>query len=280
MEYLEHFTTFIQLMAGVNFAFIVVDFVKQALEILFSSKEFLIDKYKIRNAEIVTDLESIKAMAPIRTPDGLSNEESLSRLKQNYIDFSWQWRKECRITKVYIESIKNTPGFRVLFLFTSIYSVLALIFIGISKINPSSWNFEFFLCIFNLLSCVIFAIYLSSILRYRGRRVTKEGVECILFVIGALTIGGIVTLINHIFVTYDLCIPPASWICNLLSFGCVIIPVASILSATLYIFINDYYYKRKVDKLYIKYDSRFNELHRQKLETDTTYRQFRKVNFN
>ncbi len=280
MEYLEHFTTFIQLMAGVNFAFIVVDFVKQALEILFSSKELLIDKYKIRNTEIVTDLESIKAMAPIYTPEGLSNEEALNSLRENYINFSWQWRKECRIMKVYIESIKNTPGFRVLFLFTSIYSVLALIFIGISKINPNSWDFEFFLCTFNLLSYCICSIYISSILRYKGKRVIKEGVECVVYVVGALVVSGIITLVNHILVAHDLCVSPISWLCNFLSFGCVIIPVVSIIGATLYIFINDYLYKRKVDKLYKQHEERFNELHRQKLETDTTYRQFSKVNFN
>lgn len=263
-------------MAGINFAFIVVDSIKNAITYLFDSSNLLSDRDKEADAQIAVDIVSVESMDVIKTIDGRSNEAVLSDLKKKFHDLSDEWKSKYIALMKDINGAQATTGFPVLFLYTSIYSVIALLLIGISCCFPHNWNLEFFLCVFNLICVGEIIYFIHRVINRREKRMTIESFHCAIAIISAMLGAGVILGINIFCVSRGFVIPVVPWLCICVESFFVIIPSLALIVTIGYIFIEDIYFKCRIRRLYKVYQSKFREVHNEKLDIDKLYLQLQK----
>ena len=276
MDYLKFFVTYIQLMAGINFAFIIGDFVKKALIVLFDSEGLLDSKYKATNEQIAADQSSINAMTILKKPDGATNEEDLNRFKDDYETLSKQWEDRYNELKEELKKIQSARGFSILFLFSSIYSVFLLLIIAILQSIEYNWHMELFMCVFNVCSMGIMMVYMVKVYRQQIERISKESLSCIRWFAYALLVSGFVVFCNWRFVAHDIIwCSPISWMCNCINVLCILIPTLPLLFSSIYIVVNDIRAKKNIRQLSNDFQAKFEELHTEKVSKDVIYSTFK-----
>lgn len=123
---LYDFTPLIQLVAGVNFAFILGDFIKKAFNHIFDPNDVIDNMDEDSRHAISIDMESLNALEPIETKDDRTNIKDLEDLKNKYNDLNESWNNNCANLKGYVEKVSLNKGFKILFLLSSLYSLLVL----------------------------------------------------------------------------------------------------------------------------------------------------------
>ena len=154
-----------------------------------------------------------------------------------------------------INGAQATTGFPVLFLYTSIYSVIALLLIGISCCFPHNWNLEFFLCVFNLICVGEIIYFIHRVINRREKRMTIESFHCAIAIISAMLGAGVILGINIFCVSRGFVIPVVPWLCICVESFFVIIPSLALIVTIGYIFIEDIYFKCRIRRLYKVYQS-------------------------
>lgn len=168
LNHVYDFTPLIQLVAGVNFAFILGNFIEKAFEHIFNPND-VIDNMDENSRHIISiDLESLNALEPMETKDGRTNKKDLEELKKQYRDLNESWDKNYGKWKEYVEKVGQNKGFKLLFLLSSLYSLVVLfvscfIHCGIFQLNGTNEEFAIkssyaFFAITNTILCLIWSI--------------------------------------------------------------------------------------------------------------------------
>lgn len=152
MVIMEHFNTIIQLIAGVNFVFILSNFLEKTVDSLFGIKEHL-SRGKSRYAnKWLLDEETANTLE-ISTQDGRSNRNDLQELSKQYNVIAQLWNIGCDWLENVNNKAKSRLGFQTLFLLGSIFSISDLFLIAYLGAYPDKLDFIY------VFSALISALY-------------------------------------------------------------------------------------------------------------------------
>lgn len=280
MGRLTDFTALIQLIAGVNFAFILGDFLKNALGVLFTSDVILDDKDKELNQSFAVDLDSVNTMVPIVTVDGMSSEETLISLKMSYEELNKDWTLKREKILNQIKEVKDIAGFDTLFLAASAYSVFDLLFIALGG-SVDSWMLDVFIMLFNVLTLISFVFYVVRLCKFKAKKIVIEGKWCLVWMLFVLMISVFLASINQLFVLYDLFFVCPMWMCSLLEvILCVVIPFLVLLSSILFVLFYEILFNFQIARGVREITAKQVELREQKSNLDKSYSIFKPAKSN
>ncbi|MFP3765172.1 hypothetical protein [Prevotella intermedia] len=162
-NWIDHFTTVIQLMCAVNFGYIAISFPRKVFDIFFDRKRLLDKPYNklIDTERFASDLESAKKID--------SNSWLYSRIRNKIEDFKEEKNdaidtREAGYRKIdnKIKKHKNVKGVKSFFFFISIYGVTEMILLALmsSVKEPSQYLFFLIFLVFLNIGVVVYSSYL------------------------------------------------------------------------------------------------------------------------
>lgn len=275
MEMLTDFTALIQLIAGVNFAFILGDFLQKALAVLFSSKKILDAKDDELNQAMAADVSSVNTMLPIVTVDGKTSEGALTSLKESYKELNEEWTSKREEILERINKVRDVNGFDTLFLAASIYSVLDLLLIACGN-SIDSWTFDVFVMSFNSLTLLSFSVYIIRLWRFEAKKIVNEGKWCIAWMLIVFVFSALFADINRLCVARGLSFLCPAWLHFLFeNLLCVVIPFLVIFSAICFVLFYEFLFNFQIDKSVREVTEKQVKLRQKKSELDKFYSFFK-----
>lgn len=171
-EWFNHFIPLIQLISGVNFAFIITSFHERIYENTFDESKMREKDMSPLNQEITLDADSVKIMKPEDAPDNQSKSETVI-LKGEYQELVKEWTEKESFIDKHILHLKSSNGSKSLFLFASLYCLVCMFNIAMTYSNPNSF-WKILLLMFNLWSAVYMGKITLKIIRNQWADREKE----------------------------------------------------------------------------------------------------------
>ena len=126
LDDLGKYTTLIQLISAVNFAYIFTRFHENVYKLFFDEKKLIEEKFVSFINDITVDKESLQSMEPIETTSGKSNKDVLANLKSDFEQLLGLWEQQKRKMTGSFQKVKDVKGVRSLFLFVSLFCLMDL----------------------------------------------------------------------------------------------------------------------------------------------------------
>ena len=163
---LVNYTTLIQLISAVNFAYIFSRFHQCVYHLIFNESKFFQSKFTSFINDLTVDVQSLDLMEPIETTRGASNAQALSEIKEEFSSLrnSWDIKRET-ITST-LNKVKTVKGIRSLFLFVSLFCLLDLFNIATCRWCGNAYMHEFAI-VFSMASIVVPLILTCYILCFK-----------------------------------------------------------------------------------------------------------------
>lgn len=276
MNWINDFTVLIQTISAVNFAYIATHFPTKVFDLLFNKAALLKQGFSDRSDETAADIESLKAMDPIKTSDGLTNEAMLNELRGDYSAFKTKWEEQKKNAEDYIDQTKDVKGFKSLFLFVSLYCFLILLFIAMMTVHDSEY-----LLMLTIILNIVFAISLIffSVIVWTNKWDKHSEVECYkktsLWFIIALSATFVFSLINALIVSSGSSSPIHSLTADVILSLSVIIPFYPCILTIVFILIRERRIKSMIGNDNSTLIKEQKELHERKEKLEETYNSFK-----
>lgn len=184
MEFLFNFSALIQLVAAINFAYILCKFNERFDNVISNSSGYIQRSFERISAKIELDTMTLKSKSASVQAEGLDCTAFIDRLTKSLDDIDdYKERKKEQIEGV-IKLFVNKEGYGSLFLFLSLYTVLDLGIIAWISVGDN-WNISLFLYIVNILSLfyAIFQFVYSTISSARiSNRTSIVAFVCIIII--------------------------------------------------------------------------------------------------
>lgn len=215
MEFLFNFSALIQLVAAINFAYILCQFNKRFDSVISNAGDYIQRSFDKISAKINLDMMSLKSKSESSQAEGLNCTAFIEKLKNSLTEIE-QYKKQenDRINNV-LSVFVNKEGYGCLFLFLSLYSVLDLAIIAWISVSDN-WNISLFLYLVNLFS-LSYSVYLFCCSTFSNVKHTNKG-SLIAFVsiviVSALLVWGNSNVTNPIPMSYT-----SEFLLSLISIG-------------------------------------------------------------
>lgn len=238
---LEKFTPAIQLMAGVNFAYIMASLIGKLTDIFSNAIKKIDAKSNKLHSEIHVDIESLKAFKPLTDSDGKTNSGHIAKLQKAYEDCSEKWDNKAKELTDYYESHKNFYGFQIICLFVSLYCIVDLILIGYASVYRMRLCSELYA--YNWVSLIAIAIYTVRILKHPRKEDVDDRRKCV-YIKGLVIAVSLVwaAILNHLNIG-------RFWLQGLNECLSVVIPFLPFVIGSLYVLFIDKYLECKMRHL-------------------------------
>lgn len=184
MEFLYNFSALIQLVAAINFAYIVCKFNEKFDSVISNAGSNIQKSFDKISAKINLDTMTLKSKSASVQAEGLDCTAFIGKLTNSLTDIeSFKNQKQTQIQNV-ISIFVNKEGYCSLFLFLSLYTVIDLGLVAWISVSDN-WNVSLFLYIDNLLS-LIYSICLFAYSTFAsGKQSNKASIiafVCILLI--------------------------------------------------------------------------------------------------
>lgn len=191
MEFLFNFSALIQLVAAINFAYILCKFNERFDSVISNAGSYIQRSFEKISDKINLDTMSLKSKSASVQAEGLNCAAFIDKLMKSLAKIEeYKKQKETRVNDVISVFVKK-EGYCCLFLFLSLYTVLDLAIVAWISVCDN-WNVSLFLYLINLLS-LVYSIYLFCYITFSKSRRSNRGsviaFVCIL-VVSALLVWG------------------------------------------------------------------------------------------
>lgn len=159
----EHFAPYVQLMAGFNFAYILVNFYIKAFDKFSTIVPYINNRYKKFDHELSIVCESLDSMDPISTKSGYSNKKCIEEFSLKYRKLKDEWKTHKEKLEKFFGSKKIVNGFPLLFFWSGLYCVVELILFSVMALNNHPvWidTMFYFFTILVFLGAVCYLLYI------------------------------------------------------------------------------------------------------------------------
>ena len=173
---MERFYTVIQLITGVNFVFILSNFLDKTINDLFNVDAHLESNNKRYANQWLLDSETVQTLT-FQNNRGENNGEILNKLTTEYRKIAGIWTKGCNWLKKWNEKVSKRLGFQTLFLIGSIYCLCDLILMSYICTYPKEYLCEICLFALNLIFLVIISVVFIKILIGKVVHVTEDNIQ-------------------------------------------------------------------------------------------------------
>lgn len=271
LDKLINYTTLIQLISAVNFAYIFTRFHQRVFRLIFNEKKLINDKFTSFVNDMTVDIDSLETMEPLETTNGQTNLRTLEKLKEDFrgLRANWDTQKE-EMTRL-LQRVKQVKGVRCLFLFISLFCLLDLF--NIANIEWKKGGFcECFFIIFSLSSVIVPLVLSYKILLFGWEH--KSEVLCYKWTSVAFVITVISSLVLTIILNkyLELEIPKALYFIS--GVIAILLPFYACIFSILYV----WGYEKRIKYLAESDTKEVREeqekLHKQKIDLDTSYNMF------
>lgn len=156
MKGLDNFTTLIQLISAVNFAYIIPFFHQKVYDTIFNEKKFYSEKIGFFKNLMKVEQGTLEEMR-----ENAKNEmiTAIDTLIDQYKILKIQWEGKMAETKYMIDWVKNRKGFKSLFLFSSLFCIVDLLNIAI----VNTYNNNIYLVFTHFITIIAFIYVLKLI---------------------------------------------------------------------------------------------------------------------
>ena len=231
--HIEHFAPAVQLIAGVNFAYIVVN-ISQKLSDLFAFGDKTLDStYNKLEKDITLDITSLEFLEPL-TSGSNSNKPTIISLIEKFGKLKTLWEEKKLHLGNFFEKYKSYNGLPLVFLYASLYCVVDLFmmgYCGAKGLGPSAYY-----VFVNVCATLALLYYILKPLACKDTESKDAKKSCILWYLLFLVVCYIVSLfIDDKMLT--------NYVPNVMSYSAwaaVILPFVPISFATFYIFVLDW----------------------------------------
>ena len=273
IDSVSSYSTLIQLISAVNFAYIFTRFHQRVYKLIFDEKKLLYDKFTSFINDMAVDEESLQSMDPIETTKGTTNVQSLNTLKDNYKALKIEWDKKKNGIAEELQKVKNVKGVRSLFLYISLFCLTDLF--NIATVQWLSTGFWIHYAIwFSLLSVIAPIILTCYILRFTWKN--KSEVSCYTWTSISFAFTVIISLIlagvNSLWYNWvDFNEPFFSVTFFFIS---LIMPFYACVFSIFFVLGNELLIKRSANRQTKELRDRQKQLHEQKIDIDKSYNMF------
>ena len=272
LDVLENYTTLIQLISAVNFAYIFTRFHENVYKLFFDEKKLIEEKFMSFINDITVDKESLQSMEPIETTNGKSNKDVLATLKSDYEQLLGSWEQQKRKMTGSFQKVKDVKGVRSLFLFVSLFCLMDLFDIATNSWVESDFIglYSHFFPLFSIIAPFLISIF---ILCFTWKE--KSEVSCYKWTSTAFIITVILSLllayIIDVWLNFDVNLSFCHKEVLLVS---IIMPFYACFFSVLYIVGYGMYFNllARIDTKEIK--KKQKELHGRKIALDASYNMF------
>lgn len=167
MEDYSHFYALVQLIAGVNFAFILGDFMDKMMNSMLNAESLIEESICSFNKKWAIDKGTLDALKPIVKEDGSTNCKKVKELKERGASLYAQIYGMLSELKIYKQKIIGRKGFQALFLTVSFFSIFSLLLMALIS-TFHCWSIE----VFSGIYCFLFI----CVLVYRVYRILSKKV--------------------------------------------------------------------------------------------------------
>lgn len=129
LNQVEHFAPAVQLIAGVNFAYILVNISQKLSDIFAFGDKTLDSTYGKLEMDITLDITSLESLEPL-TSGTNSNKPTISSLIEKFGKLKTLWAEKKLYLGNFFEKYKSYNGLPMVFLYASLYCVTDLFLMG------------------------------------------------------------------------------------------------------------------------------------------------------
>lgn len=173
MEFLFNFSALIQLVAAINFAYILCQFNKRFDNVISNAGDYIQRSFDKISDKINLDMMSLKSKLALSQAGGLNCAAFIDKLTNSLSEIKhYKEQKNVQIKNV-ISLFVNKEGYGCLFFFLSLYSVLDLAIIAWISVSDN-WNISLFLYLVNLFS-LIYSLFLFCRSTFSNVKHTNKG---------------------------------------------------------------------------------------------------------
>lgn len=274
LSYLNNYTTLIQLISAVNFAYIFTRFHQRVYRLIFNEKKLIDDKFTSFTNDMTVDMDSLETMEPLDTTNGQSNREAINNLKENFkrLEESWATQRD-NMTRL-LQKVKQVKGVRSLFLYISLFCLIDLFNIANAGCRREGFC-EYFFVVFSLTSIMVPVILTYKILFFMWEH--KSEVLCYKWTSTAFIVTMAGSLILTLVLYNILGIELPKWLYFTSAIIAVFLPFYASLFSVIYI----WGYEKRIKCLAGNDTKEVREkqekLHQEKIKLDTSYKMFSSV---
>lgn len=168
---LDHYTTLIQLITAVNFAYIFTKFHDKVFTIFFNVEDIIKKHCTSFINEITIDKASLASMEPI-VSKAKSNATSLSNLKARFEELYNKWEEKKKKLGDEIKHVREIKGIKSLFLFVSLFCLVDLFNIATCAIGQKT-GFEQFSVAFCVITVLVSLFLTVEILKLKFDKMSE-----------------------------------------------------------------------------------------------------------
>ena len=295
---LSHFTPLTQLITGINFAFILGNFIDKVIQVLQperiiederetiskSEKRFSLFRIPII-ANIIIDIESLKSLEPINDKSQTKVAELIERYEQLRTKRSTKRKELIDRIENNNERHKSSGSFKPLFLVCSLYSIINLLvsclggnefpkFAETSNLDMTFLEISFI--IFNILVLILCITLLFVSIFKREHNLPKRFINLIIAFTGFLILSFIIGwIVEHKYIEYYTTIYNNHTFWNLFFWISVFLPFFALLSCCIYIFYLRIEGKLELGWYNIRDRFQLQKLKKEKRKIDNAYQIFK-----
>lgn len=273
LDNLDEFTTLIQLICAVNFAYIITKFHSSVYQLFFNEDKLLEEKFNSFTNEVTVDVESLQSMEPIETTKNTSNESTLNQLKQDYDNLSSDWEVQKQNIIDLMHKVKDAKGIRSFFLYISLYCLVVLFIIAIRCCCQDKVYLDYSIAIFSILSISASILFIVRVFFYRW--ISKPEVDCFKLTLKSFIFIFLASiLLPFVFIYLFKCGNIATLFDKISFYSSVILPFMACAISVVFILLNERKIKRLAGNGTAELRKTQKELHSKKITLDESYKMF------
>ena len=232
---MDNYYTVIQIITGVNFVFILSNFLQRTINDLFDVKSHLDANNKRYANKWLLDAETANSMT-IHDENGANNRAAIEKLSKKYKKIANIWSQWCGWLNGVNEKMSSRLGFQTLFLLGSIYCVVDLLLMAYSCNNSDLLGCTLFFLSWNIIFTIIILFVFIRIVIGGVKNEKEENLQWAFWFVFM----GIMVLIVILFMSQDTITQMNSYIpvklCEWNSKSAIILPFMPCALSVVYIF--------------------------------------------
>lgn len=173
---MDKFYTIIQIITGVNFVFILSNFLHKTIDELFDVKSHLNANNKRYANKWLLNAETVSSLT-FHNERGENNGEAVQKLSNDYQRIASTWTSWCNWLIGFNDRVSQKLGFQALFLVGSMYCIADLLFMALVCKHPDSTMCTVQSLGFNVLFIFVLAKVIYRILYEKINNVKEENLQ-------------------------------------------------------------------------------------------------------
>lgn len=168
MDFLMDYLPAIQFAAALNIGYIIPDIMSKMNKVLNNINKGYVEILKDVRSQVVIKTNEVKQICVVETKDKRTTKGYIDKQIENLKSLKDSCDKKENDLEIRVDEFVNCSGYRSVFFYSALFSVLSLLIIPFCHQHNSTWDFRLFFYYLNVVSFIyLLVIFLIVVIKKR-----------------------------------------------------------------------------------------------------------------